>query len=218
MIEKIKAALQEQKKNGATTPKLKVELWSHRQGGKEWYTINIGKGIEQKCDNEYQVDREMSKLYHALNKLKETRGWGMLYIDTMTKGYSTIVVNSISLLEKPCSKFTSLVNYLNKYAKFQLKPTDIYSVSTFGKRGVYGESGPRTYIHANEKYCAKVLEWLRKHKASKDQLQITLELDENQEDKSYSEYYETECYGSKRYYLVAKVLTPSGKQKATEWF
>lgn len=121
-----------------------------------------------------------------------------------------VVVKNVS------KEFVRLQKYLLKYAGFELQETACYSAPTSGKRGHYEEDiEERVYFCLDGRRCAEFLDKLKSAKSSKDTLSVETAEESDTSDREYSQYYETECYGSVVRTVKAVVKSPSGKVKAT---
>lgn len=128
--------------------------------------------------------------------------------------YSTI--SNVVVINKVSKEFVKLQKYLVKHANFKLTETMCYFVPTFGKRGVYEENPDNRRYFCTEQYasvCADFLKLIKSTKGTNDTLAVNTVVLNDEEDKEYSMYHETECYGSKRYTIVCVITTPKGKRK-----
>lgn len=94
-----------------------------------------------------------------------------------------------------CEEFKELQHLVMRDG-INLNPKDLYRVRLFGKRGVYDESGSRSYLAYNPTECKKLIE-LVKHN------NVKVKTIDDVEDLDLSIRYETECYGARLVTLVA---------------
>ena len=156
-----------------------------------------------------------------LNDLKKTRGYKyLIYEEREIGNYPCYydIIEKVGLMDNPCKEYVKLQKYITKYGKYKLGEFELYSVNMFGKRGrVDCESGKRYYLDHNPKRCENILAEIRSSKGAKDKMVVEYIKDEiyiDEEEKRASSYYETECHGEKKSYLVIEIFTPSGKKKS----
>lgn len=118
----------------------------------------------------------------------------------------------------PCRSFLKLSEIFKRSGAGELPFKEWYSVNTSGKRGTYSESGERRYYCYDEQLCANILAWLKQKKTSRDTVEFKIVHNEDTEDRNYSMYYETECYGSVDNNLEITIKTQTGRVKAQEIF
>lgn len=183
-------------------------------GAKEtYYRIRLYGGEEFRCENKYELRREMDKLRGLLNKLKETKGWGGLYYKEDEE------ITFVGVADAPCKEYKSLMNYLNKYGNAHLDNYRLFHSAMGGKRGVlWDDYGDRNYLDNNPKRCELFLSRLRANRGSKDKMTCRFGSENYIDDfeRKHSQYYEVECEGEKRHYIEVTITTPSGKVKYEE--
>ena len=131
-------------------------------------------------------------------------------------------ISKVCLADAPCSEYKPLVNFINKYGKdkygrnLNLGNYEFFSAAMGGKRGyLWDEYGERIFLDNKPKKCVRVLDELRKARATKD-IMTCERGEENYIDPTeqrYSEYHEVECEGEKRKYILITIKTPTGKVK-----
>lgn len=112
----------------------------------------------------------------------------------------------------PCKSFTALNKWLTKNGIAAIGLTDLYTANVCKKRSSVSVSN-RYYYAESEKYCASLLEYLRKHKTSKDTLATEMVLNDEY-DGDCADRYEYETYGTRISYLHVTIKTPTGRVKA----
>lgn len=123
------------------------------------------------------------------------------------------VIPTIKMLAEPCKEFEKLNKILLKYTNKTISPLKWYRVDLFGKRGTYDESGTPTYNCFDTRYCQQIIDYIKKHKSSKDKLTFSITTNDDI-DTEYSIKYETECYGRRYMSVVVDITTPTGRNKA----
>lgn len=192
-----------------------------------------GKAVVRNLSTISEVSSTFSKVANLLNEQKKVKGWGGLNFvfekQTHSFGgfYNTTYVNvipKVCLADAPCKEYNSLMNFINKYGKFdwgnkQISNYEFFSANMGGKRGrLWDEYGERIFLDNKPKRCARALEELRKARTSKDTLTIKRGEEDyiDEIDRKYSEYHEVECEGEKRRYFIVTIKTPMGKVKYEE--
>lgn len=151
--------------------------------GKEWKGLGacdvsvIGKNLS-KLAGANGIETEVKELYYGYGSFTPDEVFPCVY-----RSYG-----------KPCKAFSELQKTVLKKCGMDLEIKDLYRVRLFGKRGQYDEVGKRSYTAYNEEESQKLLDLVK----SFGRKQITCELSKNDDiETEYSQYYETECYGSR---------------------
>lgn len=211
-----------------------------RKSRKTYYIIVNGKKIIKDIDGLNEVAAIFSILIDLCEKQKKVRGWGGLVLDTHVdrQGYggpnwvvpTVRVIRSVTIADAPCREYKSLQNWLNKYGikvksgswfkeRLELGNYVLFCSAMGGKRGVlFDEYGERRFLDNKPRKCARFLEELRKARATNDSVSCTFGEEDyiDPEERRASSYYEIECEGEKRKYLLVTVSSPSGKIKYKE--
>lgn len=221
LVTDIKDCFKEMKKNGKNNPLFNLEIWNCRRNGECYLYVAFNNKEYGKFKSEYDIDRLFTFVRAMLNDLKKVRGYKHLIFEESEHGnypYYYNVIDKVGLMDNPCKEYVKLQKYITKYGKYKLGEFELYSVNMFGKRGsVDYESGSRYYLDHNPKRCESILEAIRCNKGAKDKMVVEYIKDEiyiDEEEKRASSYYETECHGEKKSYLVVEIFTPSGKKKS----
>lgn len=202
-----------------------VDSWSCNDG-RNWCEVRIGEDTYETTDASYWTLRQdiARHIIDAVNKANQKRSKNIVVADTEEETFNEtshwwniskfIDVKSVYLVPKPCKEYGQLQRWLAKYANFELKDFDLYSVGLFGKRGRYDESGMKHFLCHQPSRCKRVLEDLRKARTSGCTLSIKLK---NEDEGNYDESvrYETEYYGHRDRTMQVSVRTKSGKEKVT---
>lgn len=221
LVTDIKNCFKELKKNWKNNPLFNLEIWNCRRNGECYLYVAFNNKEFGKFSNEYDISRFFTFVRGMLNDLKKVRGYKHLIFEESEHGnypYYYNVIDKVGLMDNPCKEYVKLQKYITKYGKYKLGEFELYSVNMFGKRGsVDYESGSRYYLDHNPKRCESILEAIRSNKGAKDKMVVEYIKDEiyiDEEEKRASSYYETECHGEKKSYLVVEIFTPSGKKKS----
>lgn len=202
-----------------------VDSWTCNDG-RNWCEVTIGEDTYETTDASYWTLRQdiARHIIDAVNKANQKRSKNIVVADTEEETYNEtshwwnidkfIDVKSVYLVPKPCKEYGQLQRWLAKYANFNLKDYELYSVRLFGKRGRYDESGMKEFLCHQPSRCKKALEKLRKERTTGCTLSIKLK---NEDDGNYDESvrYETEYYGYRTRIMDVTINTKSGKKKAT---
>lgn len=206
------------------------DTWKGNTRITEYYVLNVGNKEIGKCTYRSDIESVFREFGNMLDAQKKVKGWGGLNYSKDKiyfnmggwSDYSVNVIPKVCLAETACKEFTSLQNYINKYGvgkygnKVNLGNYDLFSAAMGGKRGrLWDEYGERVFIDNKPKKCARLLEELRKARGTKDAM-ICERGEENYidpEEERASSYYEIECEGEKRKYLLITIKTPAGKVK-----
>lgn len=202
-----------------------VDCWSCNDGSK-WCTVTIGNDEYEITNGNYWGLREdiAKHIIDAVNKANQKRSKNIIVAETERAQYNETShwwnlseftdVKQVYLVPKPCKEYTQLQKWLAKYGNFNLKDFELYSVSLFGKRGRYDESGMKEFLCHQPLRCKKALERLRKERTTGCTLSIKLK---NEDDGNYDESirYETEYYGCRTRIMEVTINTKGGKKKAT---
>ena len=188
------------------------------------YTIKVNNKEMAEVRTHYDVAEIFRELRSLLDAQKKVKGWGGLSFDServyLASGtwsdYEISAILKVCLADAPCSEYKSLMNFVNKYGNANLKNYELFSAAMGGKRGtLWDEYGERIFLDNKPKKCARLLEELRKYRGSKDTM-ICKRGEENYidpEEQRASSYYEVECEGEKRKYIIITIKTPTGKVK-----
>ena len=188
------------------------------------YTIKVEDKEMAEVRTHYDVAEIFRELRSLLDAQKKVKGWGGLSFDServyLASGtwsdYEISAILKVCLADAPCSEYKSLMNFVNKYGNANLKNYELFSAAMGGKRGtLWDEYGERIFLDNKPKKCARLLEELRKYRGSKDTM-ICKRGEENYidpEEQRASSYYEVECEGEKRKYIIITIKTPTGKVK-----
>lgn len=221
LVTDIKNCFKEVKKDGRKNPLFNLEIWNCRRNGEYYLYVAFNNKEYGKFKSEYDIGRLFTFVRAMLNDLKKVRGYKHLIFEESEHGnypYYYNVIDKVGLMGNPCKEYAQLQKYIAKYGKYNLGNFELFSVDMFGKRGsVDMESGRRQYLDHEPLRCAFALEALRHHRGAKDKMVCEYIQDEiyiDPEEKRASSYYETECHGSKRSYLVVEIFSPNGKKKA----
>ena len=196
----------------------------------EDYSIIVEGKKVCKVRTHYDIAEVFNEVRKMLDTQKKVKGWsGLNYsservgVDSATwSNYEVSIVPKVCLAESVCPEYKSLMNFVNKYGKdkfgnpFKMGNYDVFCSAMGGKRGVlWDEYGERIFLDNKPKKCARLLEELRKARGTKDTM-ICERGEENYidpEERRSSEYYEIECEGEKRRYILVNIKTPMGKVK-----
>lgn len=188
------------------------------------YFIELDNSKVGECLTHYDVSEVFSELRNLLNEQKKVKGWGGLNFNPESielesgtwSGYRVSYIPKVCLADTPCSEYKSLMNFINKYGNANLKNYELFSAAMGGKRGrLWDEYGERLFLDNKPKKCARLLEELRKARGTKD-IMSCKRGEENYidpEEERASSYYEVECEGEKRKYIIVTIKTPTGKVK-----
>ena len=207
------------------------DIWKDGKRTTEYYPINVNGKEIGKCTYRSDIESVFCEFGNMLDAQKKVKGWGGLnyandkitYNVGVWNNYSIKFIPKVCLAETACKEFISLQNYINKYGvsgkygnKVSLNNYELFSAAMGGKRGrLWDEYGERVFIDNKPKKCARLLEELRKARGTKD-IMLCERGEENyidSEEQRASSYYETECEGEKRKYLLITIKTPAGKVK-----
>lgn len=215
------------KKEFLNTKDIEIAIFKVRELGKDGYAVYMNDTrLSDFLSLPYNAESFFKTFISALKKLKEQKGWKNLVWEQDEINLSSSIWRSnyitypkrIMVLEKPCTEFTKLINYIKKYTNKQISFEEIYKVNISGKRGrVYGEDGERFYLAHSPKFCNNILDVLKKNRGSKDKMLISEKItfdDIDSLDLQYSIRNETEFYGMREQKYKITIITPSGKQKA----
>ena len=112
----------------------------------------------------------------------------------------------------PCKSFTAINKWLEKHGVAPIGLSDMYLADLCKKRSSVSVSDKYFYAE-NEKYCSKLLDYLRKNKSSKDTITIEINNDDSY-DGDCGSNYEYETYGRRVAYPHIIIKTPTGRVKA----
>lgn len=206
------------------------DIWKGNTRITEYYILNVNNKEIGKCTYRSDLESVFREFGIMLDAQKKVKGWGGLNYskDKMYfnmggwSDYSINVIPKVCLADSVCKEYTSLQNYINKYGlneykgKVNLGNYDLFSAAMGGKRGrLWDEYGERVFLDNKPKKCARLLEELRKARGTKD-IMTCKRGEENYidpEEERSSSYYEIECEGEKRKYLLITIKTPAGKVK-----
>ena len=210
------------------------DIWKDGKRTTEYYILNVGGKEIGKCTYRSDIESVFREFGNMLDAQKKVKGWGGLnytndkitYNVGMWSDYSVKFIPKVCLADAVCKEYTSLQNYINKYGKtiywgstygaVNLNNYELFSAAMGGKRGrLWDEYGERVFIDNKPKKCARLLEELRKARGTKDAM-ICERGEENYidpEEQRASSYYEVECEGEKRKYMLITIKTPTGKVK-----
>ena len=176
-----------------------ISYWGLREDIAKHIIDAVNKANQKKSKNVIVAETERTQY-------NETSHWWNLSEFTDVK--------SVYLVPKPCKEYGQLQRWLAKYANFNLKDYELYSVELFGKRGRYDESGMKEFLCHQPLRCKKALERLRKERTTGCTLSVKLK---NEDDGNYDESvrYETEYYGCRTRIMDVTINTKGGKKKAT---
>lgn len=163
------------------------------------------------CEYEFESPYTISRICNEI--AKTAKADSKMIVKTTNTGSR---ITEICYIRKVAKEFVQIQKYLLKYANFRLTEDMCYSAPTSGKRGEYYEhSGERSFACTNQRRCAEFIERLKAAKSSRDTLAVRQVEYSDEEDRSHSIYYETECYGSVEKTIEVTVKTPAGKTKNT---
>ena len=206
------------------------DIWKDGNRTTNYYTIKVENEEIGKCTYLSDIESVFREFGNMLDTQRKVKGWGGLnytndkitYNVGMWSDYSVKFIPKVCLADAPCPEFKPLMNYINKYGlteykgKVNLTNYDLFSAAMGGKRGrLWDEYGERVFLDNKPKKCARLLEELRKARGTKDTMTCKRG-EENYidpEEERASSYYEVECEGEKRKYLLITIKTPSGKVK-----
>ena len=207
------------------------DTWKDGKRITEYYVFNVGNKEIGKCTYRSDIESVFREFGYMLDAQKKVKGWGGLNYSKDKiyfnmggwSDYSINVIPKVCLADSVCKEYTSLQNYINKYGsnrqylnKMNLGNYELFSAAMGGKRGrLWDEYGERVFLDNKPKKCARLLEELRKNRGTKDAM-ICERGEENYidpEEQRASSYYEIECEGEKRKYLLITIKTPTGKVK-----
>lgn len=203
--------------------------WENGHKAVRSYFIKVGNEKVAELLTHYNVSEVFCKLRNLFDEQKKVKGWGGLNFNSESvelescswSGYRVTIIPKVRLADAPCKEYNSLMNFINKYGKFdwgnrQISNYEFFSSAMGGKRGrLWDEYGERIFLDNKPKKCARVLEELRNARTSKDTLTIKRGEEDyiDEMDRKYSEYHEVECEGEKRRYFIVTIKTPTGKVK-----
>lgn len=216
----------------------KTNTWKKQR---KTYRISVdGKEVLKDIDSLNEVAHIFTWLIDLCEKQQKVRGWSGLVLDTHVdrQGYggpnwvvpTVRTIRKVTLADAPCREYTSLQNWLNKYG-LKVKPGScfkerlelgnyvLFCSAMCGKRGVlFDEYGEQRFLDNKPIKCARILEELRKARTTNDTVSCTFGEEDyiDPEERRASSYYEIECEGEKRKYLLVTVTSPSGKVKYKE--
>ena len=201
--------------------------WTERKG---WvtngYIIKVEEKEIAKVTSKYDLTNISNELYTIVSENKKIKGWGGLVAVTekvtfgLYDNFNLIV--KVSLADAVCKEYKSLMNYINKFGvstyggNVNLGEYRLFSAAMGGKRGrLWDEYGERMFLDNEPKRCVKFLEELRNNRGTKDTMKCTFGNEDyiDEMERKHSEYYEIECEGERRNYLLVEISTPSGKVK-----
>ena len=209
------------------------DVWKNGTRITEYYIIGISGKEIGKCTYRSDIESVFREFGNMLDTQKKVKGWsGLNYTKDKIyfnmggwSDYSINIIPKVCLADAVCKEYTSLQNYINKYAlagpdfggyNKPLGNYELFSAAMGGKRGrLWDEYGERVFLDNKPKKCANILEELRKARGTKDTMHCERG-EENYidpEEQRYSAYAEIECEGEKRKFLQITIKTPSGKVK-----
>lgn len=182
------------------------------QIGKESYTgygsydiEHLYRHIHNRLENLKKTDKRYATLSFESKEIYPYCGANNVRISN--------TIPTIKMLAEPCKEFGQLNKMLVKYANKTINPLEWYRTDLCGKRGTYNESGTPTYNCFDTRCCQQIIDYIRKHKSSKDKLTFNINANDDI-DTEYSIKYETECYGRRYMSLTIDITTPTGRNKA----
>ena len=110
----------------------------------------------------------------------------------------------------PCAEFKELQSWLKKYAKFDLKATDLFNCRVSKKREIKWYS-QHEYTAESSYQCKRLLEKLKAEYKSGNK--AVAKLIENEHIDGNEDCYECEQYGYKDITLQVKISTPTGRNE-----
>ena len=206
----------------SNSKELNVELnnWCSGFGrNSKWSYTEIRFGGDSYIFKDKEID-DLSFVRMWEDAIAISKVRGKVTYDTYGDGYwtpKTYRFKRVEIFAKPCKEFISLVKLIEKYAKFSLSETDIFSVSVCGKRSSWNDSGRYYYLCYEPKKCQGIIDYIREQKSSRDTLSVSVEdyfSHGDNGDYKCAQYQESEWYGERGNKLVVKVTTPKGKAKA----
>ena len=182
---------------------LRVEIWTRYATNEEFVKIFINR-------KEHELD--IGPLRDFASKVR----------DAVTSA-GGVILNSVAGIPtrvrkfgKPSHEWDVLTRIVEKYSHVKLDPMKCKIGYTSGKRGQLDAPYEWDFIAFDyPDWCARMTEWIRKTKGSRDTLKVSVKRGESCDNRSYSSRYEVECSGSMIETYEFSVITPTGKSKGS---